>query len=70
MKVYIVLSDYRAEKEVCSIHATEEDAKKEVNIINARFNNCGLENFAYYKVGDLKFNQPRIFDTDWIEYDK
>lgn len=66
MNLFVVLSDYRVDNEVCSFHRTEESAQKEVDIINARFKNLDLENFAHYKAIKFKFKETKVFDTDWI----
>jgi hypothetical protein len=64
--VWVVMSDYKGDPTVCSIHASEEGAKSEKDIINNRFCSLGLSKHAYIKKSVLILDEDRIFDVDWI----
>lgn len=65
--VWIVMSDFYTEPNVCSIHASEEGANAEATRINNRFTESGLNNYAYVVQSVLKLGEDEIFNDDWVQ---
>lgn len=65
--VWIVMSDFYTEPNVCSIHASEEGTNAEATRINNRFTESGLNNYAYVVQSVLKLGDDEIFNDGWVQ---